>query len=159
MRWPSVRTTRYATVGAVVAGIAISKEWDRVESPWYNLFNEIAMQPFSRAEAVELLVEPVRGYYLYEPAALAFIVDNCDGRPFRIQQYALEAVNHMLKHKRRRILMEDVVFAHQQILATLLNQEAQSDVTAKAAGSSSADARPAAPSAGLGSAFVAPALR
>ena len=107
-----------ATLGAVVAGIAISKEWDRVESPWFNLFNEIAMAPFSHAEAVELLTEPVRGYYIYEPAALDFIVEQSDGRPYRIQQYALEAVNHMLKHKRRRIQMCDVEYAHEQILAT-----------------------------------------
>ncbi len=107
-----------ATLGAVVAGIAISKEWDRVESPWFNLFNEIAMAPFSHAEAIELLIEPVRGYYIYDPAALDFIVEHSDGRPFRIQQYALEAVNHMLKHKRRRILMGDVEYAHEQILAT-----------------------------------------
>jgi hypothetical protein len=108
-----------ATLGAVVAGIAISKEWDRIESPWYNLFNEIAMQPFSREEVTALLVEPVRGYYLYEPTALSFIIDNSDGRPFRVQQYALEAVNHMLKCKRRRIRLEDVLFAHRQILATV----------------------------------------
>ena len=112
-----------ATLGAVVAGIAISKEWDRVESPWFNLFNEIAMAPFSHAEAVELLIEPVRGYYLFEPAALDFIVDHSDGRPYRIQQYALEAVNHMLKHKRRRIQMSDVEYAHAQILATNGPQE------------------------------------
>jgi hypothetical protein len=107
-----------ATLGAVVAGIAISKEWDRVESPWFNLFNEIAMAPFSHAEAIELLVEPVRGYYIYEPAALEFIVEHSEGRPYRIQQYALEAVNHMLKHKRRRIQLCDVQYAHEQILAT-----------------------------------------
>ena len=112
-----------ATLGAVVAGIAISKEWDRVESPWFNLFNEIAMAPFSHAEAVELLIEPVRGYYIYEPAALDFIVDHSGGRPYRIQQYALEAVNHMLKHKRRRIQMSDVEYAHAQILATNGPQE------------------------------------
>jgi hypothetical protein len=115
-----------------VAGIAISKEWDRIESPWYNLFNEIAMQPFSRAEAVDLLVEPVRGYYLYEPAAIAFIVDQCDGRPFRLQQYALEAVNHMLKGKRRRILLEDAEFAHQQILATMLVDHSRNEPVANA---------------------------
>jgi predicted AAA+ superfamily ATPase len=118
-----------ATLGAVVAGIAISKEWDRIESPWYNLFNEIAMQPFSRTEAIDLLVEPVRGYYLYEPAALTFIVDNSEGRPFRIQQYALEAVNHMLKHRRRRILLQDVLFAHEQILATMLDEGRQPIIT------------------------------
>jgi ligand-binding sensor domain-containing protein len=105
------------TLGAVVAGIAISKEWDRVESPWFNLFNEIAMAPFSYEEAVELLVEPVRGYYSYDPAALAFIVECSEGRPYRIQQYAMEAVNHMLKHMRRRIQMSDVAYAHDQILA------------------------------------------
>jgi hypothetical protein len=110
-----------ATLGAIVAGIAISKEWDRVESPWFNLFNEIAMAPFSRTEAVELLVEPVRGYYIYEPAALEFVVEHSDGRPYRIQQYALEAVNHMLKHNRRRIQMCDVEYAHGQILATMAN--------------------------------------
>ena len=27
-----------ATLGAVIAGIRISKEWGRIESPWYNLF-------------------------------------------------------------------------------------------------------------------------
>jgi len=32
-----------ANLGAVVAGIQISKEWDRMESPWYNLFNEIPL--------------------------------------------------------------------------------------------------------------------
>ena len=29
-----------ANLGAVVAGIQISKTWDRLESPWYNMFNE-----------------------------------------------------------------------------------------------------------------------
>lgn len=106
-----------ATVGAVVAGIAISKEWDRVESPWFNLFNEIAMEPFTLADAVELIVEPVRGYYLYEAEALNFIIANSGGRPYRLQQYALEAVNHMLQARRRRIKLDDVLYAHEQILA------------------------------------------
>lgn len=104
-----------ASLGAVVAGIEISKEWERVESPWFNLFNEIAMQPFSREESIQLLVEPVRGYYIYEPDALEFILDQCEGRPFRLQQYGLEAVNEMLRHKRRRITVQDVRAAHERI--------------------------------------------
>lgn len=104
-----------ATVGAVVAGIQISKEWERVESPWYNLFNEIALEPFSREQAIELLVEPVRGYYTYDPAAIEFILDKSEGRPFRIQQYGLEAVNHMLAAGRRRIRLEDAEAAHEHI--------------------------------------------
>jgi len=104
-----------ASLGAVVAGIEISKEWERVESPWFNLFNEIAMQPFSREESIQLLVEPVRGYYIYEPDALDFILKQCEGRPFRLQQYGLEAVNEMLRHKRRRITLHDVMVAHERI--------------------------------------------
>lgn len=104
-----------ATLGAVVAGIQISKDWDRVESPWFNLFNEIELTPFTREQAIELLTEPVRGYYVYEPAALEFVLANAAGRPYRLQQYGLEAVNHMLVRKRRRITLEDVEAAHHRI--------------------------------------------
>ena len=108
-----------ATLGAVVAGIQISKDWDRVESPWYNLFNEIALEPFTRAQALELLIDPVRGYYVYDRDALEFILENSDGRPYRIQQYGLEAVNNMLATGRRRIKLEDVVAAHGWIQSTI----------------------------------------
>jgi MoxR-like ATPase len=104
-----------ASVGAVVAGIEINKDWERVESPWFNLFNEIAMQPFTRNEAIRLLVEPVRGCYIFEPAAVDFILQQSEGRPHRIQQYAMEAVNEMLRHKRRRITIHDVTVAHELI--------------------------------------------
>lgn len=105
------------SLGAVVAGIEISKDWERIESPWFNMFNEIAMQPFSRQESIQLLVEPVRGYYIYEPEAVDFVVDRSEGRPYRLQQYGLEAVNEMLRHKRRRITLRDASVAHQSILA------------------------------------------
>jgi ligand-binding sensor domain-containing protein len=104
-----------ASVGAVVAGIEISKDWERVESPWFNLFNEIPMTPFTRHEAIQLLVEPVRGYYIFEPDTIDFILQKSEGRPHRIQQYAMEAVNEMLRHKRRRIMMDDVLTAHEII--------------------------------------------
>jgi ligand-binding sensor domain-containing protein len=106
-----------ATLGAVVAGIQISKEWDRVESPWFNLFNDIALTPFTREQAIELLVEPVRGYYQYDPAAVEFILDHANGRPYKIQQYGLEAVNHMLAARRRRITLADVEAAHRRLEA------------------------------------------
>jgi ligand-binding sensor domain-containing protein len=106
-----------ATLGAVVAGIQISKEWDRVESPWFNLFNDIELTPFTREQGIELLVEPVRGYYQYETAAIEFILDHANGRPYKIQQYGLEAVNHMLAAKRRRITLADVEAAHKLLEA------------------------------------------
>ncbi len=104
-----------ATLGAVVAGIQISKDWDRIESPWYNLFNEIELQPFDRAQAIELLTEPIRGFYEYEQAALEYILEHSDGRPYRLQQYALEAINHMLADKRRQVSLDDVEFANEHI--------------------------------------------
>jgi ligand-binding sensor domain-containing protein len=106
-----------ATLGAVVAGIQISKEWDRVESPWFNLFNDIALTPFTREQAIELLVEPVRGYYQYDQAAVEFILDHANGRPYKLQQYGLEAVNHMLAARRRRITLKDVEAAHRRLEA------------------------------------------
>ncbi len=104
-----------ANLGAVVAGIQISKAWDRVESPWYNLFNEIPLEPFTDEQARELLLEPVRGIYEWEPAAIDFILTRVDGRPYRIQQYALEAVNRMLAAKRLRITLADVQAADEII--------------------------------------------
>lgn len=107
-------------LGAVVAGIHINKEWDRVESPWYNLFNEVELLPFTREQAVELLVEPVRGFYTYDSAALDFILQQADGRPYKLQQYGLESVAHMLMHRRRRITLADVYAAHRLIQAASL---------------------------------------
>lgn len=105
-------------LGAVVAGIQISKAWDRVESPWYNLFNEIELEPFTAQKARELLSEPVRGIYEWEPEALEFVVEHAGGRPYRLQQYALEAVNIMLAAKRLRISLADVQAAHEDIERT-----------------------------------------
>jgi hypothetical protein len=107
-----------ANLGAVVAGIQISKTWDRLESPWYNMFNEIPLEPFTAEQARELLTEPVRGIYEWEPEAIDFVIRQAEGYPHRLQQYALEAVNTMLAAKRRQISLEDVQAAHENIERT-----------------------------------------
>ena len=66
---------------------------------------------------MELLIAPVQGYYRYEPEAIEFILDHADGRPYRIQQYGLEAVNHMLADRRRKIVVSDALAAHERIEA------------------------------------------
>ncbi len=104
-----------SNLGAVVAGIQISKAWDRVESPWYNLFNEIPLEPFTEEQARELLIEPVRGIYEWTPEAIAFVLEQAEGRPYRLQQYALEAVNQMLAARRLRITLADVQAADESI--------------------------------------------
>jgi len=95
-------------LGAVVAGVQISKAWDRLESPWYNLFYEFPLEPFDETQARQLLTEPVRGIYEWAPEAIEFVVAHSDGRPYRLQQYALEAVNQMLSVGRTRITLADV---------------------------------------------------
>ncbi|MEZ4706627.1 MAG: hypothetical protein R3A44_05440 [Caldilineaceae bacterium] len=125
-----------ATLGAVVAGIQISREWDRIESPWYNLFNEIEVEPFTREQAIELLVEPVKNYYSYEPAALEFIIEQSEGRPFRLQQYALEAVTNMLAASRRRIKLADVQAAHRNIQSSVNHAHQDEGLLQMAAASS-----------------------
>jgi hypothetical protein len=86
-----------------------------MESPWYNLFNEIALDPFNAEQAAQLLTEPVAGVYEWDPAALEFVVAHAQGRPHRLQQYGLEAVNHMLAEGRVRITEADVRAAHEAI--------------------------------------------
>jgi hypothetical protein len=100
------------SVGAVVAGVKISKSWDRPESPWYNLFIEVEMPPFSDDDARELIVEPVKGIYRYEESAVQRIITYGKGRPYRIQHYCLEAVNRMLADGRTKVKLADVEAAH-----------------------------------------------
>jgi len=100
-------------LGAVVAGTQISKAWDREESPWYNMFNEIPLEPFTDDQARQLLIEPVRGIYEWDPEAIEFVLRHAEGRPYRLQQCALEAVNQMLAARRVRIVLEDVQAAHE----------------------------------------------
>ena len=101
-----------ANLGAVVAGVHISKEWDRLESPWYNLFIETKLEPFTPDEARRLIEEPVRGVYTWDEEAVAFVIEKSEGRPYQIQQLCLEAVNLMIEARRERVLLEDVQRAY-----------------------------------------------
>lgn len=119
-----------ATLGAVVAGIQINKAWDRVESPWYNLFNEIQVEPFEYEDAVALLEEPVKSIYRYEPDAIEFIIEHSLGRPYRIQQLALQAVNYMLSDGRRTIMLTDVQAAYADVQSHVIDEDEIQGVTA-----------------------------
>ena len=102
-------------LGAVVAGVQISRKWDRPESPWYNLFHEMRVRPFTEQEARELIIEPVKRAYRYEEQAVRRIIAYGKGRPYRIQRYCLEAVNHMLGDGRREVRLGDVEAARETI--------------------------------------------
>jgi len=112
-----LQDTFAGNVRAVVTGVHISKTWDRVESPWYNMFVESELKPFKRDEAERLMREPVEGFYTWDDDAVNFVWSISQGRPHRIQQIALESVNLMLTDRRRRITKNDARIANTQILA------------------------------------------
>ncbi len=111
-----LQDTFASNVGVVIAGVHISKAWDRVESPWYNMFIEVVVPPFNRYESELLMRKPVYGFYEWEEEAVSFVWERSGGRPHRIQQIAREAVNLMLDDHRRRITLTDVRRAYERIV-------------------------------------------
>ena len=103
-------------VSAVVAGVNISKAWDRVESPWYNMFVEIVLEPFERQEAERLMKEPVARFYKWDEDAVHYVYAQSQGRPHRVQQICMEAVNHMLDEGRRTITLDDVRYGYERVI-------------------------------------------
>ena len=103
-------------IGVVIAGVNISKAWDRVESPWYNMFIEVVVPPLNRYESELLMREPVYGFYEWEEAAIRFIWRRTQGRPHRIQKIAREAVNVMLDDHRQTITLTDVRRAYERVV-------------------------------------------
>jgi CheY-like chemotaxis protein len=115
------------SLGAVVAGVHISKEWERLESPWYNLFLEMRLSPLSREETIRLIKEPVEGVYSYEDEAVEAIWEYSQGHPQRVQQLCLEAVNRLLQEKRSRVTKADMESVYQEIVAWERAQEEQGE--------------------------------
>ncbi len=103
-------------VGAVISGVHISKAWDRMESPWYNMFVEVVVSPLNRYESELLMRKPVLGFYEWDEDAVNFVWEHTHGRPHRIQQIAREAVNIMLDEGRRRITLGDVRKAYERVI-------------------------------------------
>lgn len=107
-------------LGMVVAGVRINKAWDRVESPWYNMFTQIELLPLKRKEAEQLIREPVKGVYSFDDDAVEFIWEQSKGKPFYIQQLCMESVNTMLRdrEKKGRITLKHVTTAYNRLLST-----------------------------------------
>jgi len=95
------RAGRYLRM--VWSGLSIDKEWKLGTSPWYNLFIETYLAPFTREEARRLIEEPVRGIYRYDKDAIELILRYSECKPFRIQQICLATINRVLARRRRRV--------------------------------------------------------
>ena len=93
---------------AVVAGVRIRKEWEREGSPWYNFFEEVAVEPIAEEAARELVLAPIRGVFRVDPGVAEEIVARCERKPFRIQKLCRALVNRLHETGRRTITLEDV---------------------------------------------------
>jgi hypothetical protein len=93
---------------AVVAGVHIRKQWEQETSPWYNFFEEVAVEPIAPEAAVELVLRPIRGVLRVAPGVAERIAALCGGRPYLIQRWCLALVNRLHDEGRREITLADV---------------------------------------------------
>jgi len=95
-------------LAAVVAGVRIRKEWEKEGSPWYNFFEEIAVDSIAPEEARRLVLEPVRGTFRFAPGAAERIVTLSGAKPFQIQRRCLALVQRLHEEGRSLVTLEDV---------------------------------------------------
>jgi CheY-like chemotaxis protein len=98
-------------LGAVVVGVNLRQQWERYESPFYNMFTPLTLEPFSPEQARELITRPVEGVYSYDEPAIQRILAATEGHPFRLQQLCLEITQRATQEKRRQITLADIEVA------------------------------------------------
>jgi CheY-like chemotaxis protein len=95
-------------LGVVVAGTDLRQQWERYESPFYNMFTPLTLKPFSLEEARQLILKPVASIYQYDDKAVTKILEETGGHPFRLQQLCREIIQRVTEKKRKRITLVDV---------------------------------------------------
>ncbi len=93
---------------AVMSGSYIRKQWESEGSPWYNFFEEIAVPPLEKEEALALIRGPVQGIFSYEKEALEKVLAYSKCEPYRIQRLCVNAINRIIEMKRRRVTASDI---------------------------------------------------
>jgi hypothetical protein len=116
---------------AVLTGSNIRKQWESESSPWYNFFEQIPMPALGRDEAMQLIHEPVKGFFQFEPEAAEKIWQASQGRPFLIQKFCVRLINLAIEQRRRRIMAIDIDAIRQEVLqetgqTDYLNEKAKS---------------------------------
>jgi len=99
---------------AIIAGTNYIKNWSRPESPWWNLFTLIELNPIEKNDAIKLIQEPVKGIFKFKDEALEKIITYTNCKPFLIQQLCIKIINNLLDERRRTVFVEDVVLLVEQ---------------------------------------------
>ena len=108
---------------AIMSGVGIKRIWNSEGSPWYNFFDEIELQAFSREEAEALIREPVEGIFRFEPEAVEGILAGSELKPYVIQKFCINAVNLILEDGRTTITGADVEAVREMVQFDALDGE------------------------------------
>ena len=106
----------------VMSGLYLKMDWSEEGggSPPFNfLSREIELQPLEEADARQLITEPAKGFYTYEPKAIDLILSSSELKPFTIQGICLRAVNRVLADGRTKITSDDIEAIKDSALAEL----------------------------------------
>ncbi|MDZ7261610.1 MAG: hypothetical protein ONB05_05840, partial [candidate division KSB1 bacterium] len=97
---------------AVLTGFDLQKEKQKYErsltSPWWNIFQEMTLKEFDEASARQLILQPAKGIYKFQPGVPEEIIRLSENKPFLIQRLCWFAVNFILNEGRREITLADV---------------------------------------------------
>ncbi len=79
-------------------------------SPWWNIFQEIEIEPLKPSEARELIVDPVKGLFQFDDEAVEHIIARSQGMPLAIQTICTNVLHYKYKSERftTRITEEDL---------------------------------------------------
>lgn len=72
-------------LGAVVVGVNLFQQWQRYDSPFYNMFDPLTLEPLLPEEARQLILTPVEEVYNYDEQAITRILEVTERHPFRLQ--------------------------------------------------------------------------
>jgi tetratricopeptide (TPR) repeat protein/Cdc6-like AAA superfamily ATPase len=118
---------------AVMSGVAIRRRWKSEVSPWYNFFDEIELQPFTREEAEALIRDPVKGVFRFAPDAVELILELSRLRPYLVQKLCVHAMSRMLENGRSTVRRDDVEAAQATLEVDGLRGEGEAAPPQKAA--------------------------
>lgn len=98
-----------ANFAAIISGTSYIKNWNRPESPWWNLFTPIELKPFHRDDAKKLIQIPVKGIFKFKNEALETILNVTQCKPYLIQVLCLNLISQALDEHKRSITRYDVL--------------------------------------------------
>jgi hypothetical protein len=103
-----VREPRFKVI---LSGRKIYKDAQRdTVSPWWNVFQEIEVEPLKPSEAKKLIVDPVKGLFQFDDDAIEHIIARSQGMPLVIQTICTNVLHYKYHAEKftTRITTEDL---------------------------------------------------